>query len=57
MDLRYLRCFLAVAEGGEPVLIEMTGGRTVYVTRCEARDVVKGNMRYLDHDISHAYAD
>ena len=44
-------------ECGEPVLIEMTdgGGRTVYVTRCEARDVVKGNMLYLDHDISHAY--
>ncbi|WP_199885178.1 hypothetical protein [Pseudomonas bohemica] len=25
------------------------------MTRCEARDVVKDNMLYLDHDISHAY--
>jgi hypothetical protein len=44
-------------ECGEPVLIEMTdgGGRTVYVYRCEAQDVVKSDMLYLDHDISHAY--
>lgn len=39
----------------EPVLITLTNssGRTVYVTRCQAREVVKNNSIYLEYDISN----